>query len=116
MTNAPELPVLQHVYDLILWFTPRLNKFPRDHKFMLGDRLQKSLLELLEGIIRARYRRDRLEILEHLNTELNVLRYQVRLCFDLKLLDERRFEYASGRIDGVGAELGAWIKHQKAAR
>lgn len=30
---ATELPVIQHTYDLILWFVPILNRLPRDHKF-----------------------------------------------------------------------------------
>ena len=32
MPADPELPIIQHVYDLILWYVPRLNKFPRDYK------------------------------------------------------------------------------------
>lgn len=55
MATQNELPIIQRVYDLILWYVPRLNKLPRDHKFMLGDRIQGSLYGLLEGLIRARY-------------------------------------------------------------
>lgn len=116
MTESGELPVLQRTYDLILWYFPRINKFPRDHKFILGDRIQKGLLDLLEGIIRARYRRDRLDLLEEVNTSLNVIRYETRLCLDFRLLDERRYEYVSGLINQIGVELGAWIKQQKRIR
>ena len=38
-----ELPIIQHVYDLILWYVQRLNKFPRDFKFLLADRIQAGL-------------------------------------------------------------------------
>ena len=52
-----DLPVIQRMYDLILWYAPFLNKLPRDHKFVLGDRIQAALYGILEGLIRARYAR-----------------------------------------------------------
>lgn len=91
MSQSDDLPIIQRVYDLILWYVPRLNKFPRDHKFMIGDRIQNALYGLLEGLIRARYVQDKLFLLEALNTELEVLRYQTRLCRDFALLDVRRY-------------------------
>ncbi len=35
--NEAELPIIQRTYDLILWYVPRINKFSRDFKFVLGD-------------------------------------------------------------------------------
>jgi len=108
-----ELPIIQRTYDLILWYVPRLNKFPRNFKFVLGDRVQNTLYTFLEGLIRARYRRSKLELLERLNAELDVLRYQTRLCKDLQMLDTRRYEYVSGLINEIGENLGGWIKQQR---
>ena len=113
MKQSNELPIIQRVYDLILWYVPRLNKLPRDHKFMLGDRIQASLYGLLEGLIRARYAREKLALLEPLNTELEVLRYQTRLCKDFELLDARRFEHVSKLINEIGENLGGWIRQQR---
>ncbi len=86
------LSIIQHTYDLILWFVPRVNKFPRDHKFIIGDRIQHTLYDLLTHLIRARFALDRLAALESINAELEVLRYKTRLCVDMKLLDARRYE------------------------
>jgi hypothetical protein len=61
-----ELPIIQKTYDLILWYVPLLNRLPRDHKFTLGDRLVKGLYDFLEGLIRARYARDKKALLEEL--------------------------------------------------
>lgn len=111
--SVPDLPIIQKTYDLILWYVPRLNKFPRDTKFVLGDRIQATLYGFLEGLIRARYRRDKLDLLEGLNAELDVLRFQTRLCVDLKLLDLRRYEHASGLMNEIGEGLGGWIRQQR---
>ena len=74
------LSIIQHVYDLILWYVPRVNKFPRDHKFIVGDRIQRTLYDLLERLIRARYSKDCASMLESINAEIEVIRYQTRLC------------------------------------
>ena len=108
-----ELPIIQQMYDLILWYVPRLNKFPRNYKYALGDRIQAQLYTLLEGLIRARYASDKLGVLEQLNVELEVARYQTRLCKDLDLLDTRRFEHVSKLLNGIGANLGGWIRQQR---
>lgn len=47
----PELPIIQKAYDLIKWYVPLLNRLPRDHKFMLGDRITSRRYELLERLI-----------------------------------------------------------------
>ena len=108
-----ELPVIQKTYDLIQWYVPILNRLPRDHKFALGDRIVTSLYNLLEGLIRARYSRGKLAQLGMLNTELNVLRYQSRLLLDFQLLSVKRFEYLARQFDGIGIDLGGWIKQQQ---
>ena len=74
-----ELPIIQRTYDLILWYIPRINKFPRDYKFVLGDEMQRGLYGLLGSLIRARYSRDKIGLLETMNADIEVLRYQTRL-------------------------------------
>ncbi|MEO1743839.1 MAG: diversity-generating retroelement protein Avd [Cyanobacteria bacterium J06629_9] len=107
-----ELPIIQKTYDLVKWYVPILNRLPRDHRFMLGDRMIAGLYELLENLVTARYERDKLARLKRLNGRLDVLRYQTRLLLDLELMSARRYEYASQLINGVGVELGGWIRYQ----
>ncbi len=114
MKNPPkELPIIQKTYDLILWYVPHLNRLPRDHKFMLGNRLIEGMYELLEGLIEARYASEKLPQLESLNSLLDVIRYQTRLLKDFDLLDLRRYEFVSRLIDEIGRNLGGWIGQQK---
>lgn len=114
MSGAQELPIIQKTYDLVLWAVPLLNKLPRNYKFALGDRIQATLYSFLEGLIRARYAREKISLLENLNAELDVVRYQFRLCHDLALVDVRRYEYASRAINDIGRNLGGWLRSQRA--
>jgi len=108
-----ELSIIQKTYDLIKWFIPLLNKLPRDHKFNLGDRMISELYQVLEGLIIARYSKEKLPILEMLNTKLEILRYQTRLLYDFELINVKRYEYVSTLQNEIGIELGAWVKQQR---
>lgn len=112
-----ELPVIQKTYDLIKWYVPILNRLPRVHRFGLGERMVKTLYDLLEGLIQARYiQKNKLYKLEVLNTNLDVLRYQTRLLFDFELLSIKRYEYAGRQLQGIGQELGGWIRYQRSKK
>jgi|ETNmetMinimDraft_25_1059894.scaffolds.fasta_scaffold808579_1 hypothetical protein len=57
MGNEPA--AVTRAYQLILWAIPQINKYPRDHRFTLGDRTINHLYELLELLVQASYTRDR---------------------------------------------------------
>ncbi|MGH6897203.1 MAG: type II toxin-antitoxin system prevent-host-death family antitoxin [Geminicoccaceae bacterium] len=43
----------------MLWLVPTVEKFPRSQKFLLGDRIQSTALDVLERLIEATYTRGR---------------------------------------------------------
>ena len=45
-------------YQFLLWLGPTLEKFPKSHKFTLGDRIQNQALDVLEALIEATYTRE----------------------------------------------------------
>jgi hypothetical protein len=46
------LPIIQKTYDLIQWYIPILNRLPRNHKYLLGNRIITGLYDLLDGLLR----------------------------------------------------------------
>ncbi len=108
-----ELPIIQKTYDLIKWYIPILNRLPRDHKFLLGDRMITGLYDLLDDLIIAKYAPNKLAKLESLNSRLDILRHQTRLLIDFGLIKVQRYEYAGQLINDIGTDLGGWIKQQR---
>ncbi|MBP0022542.1 MAG: diversity-generating retroelement protein Avd [Roseofilum sp. SID2] len=108
-----ELSIIQKTYDLIKWYVPILNRLPRTHKFLLGDRMIRGLYDLLETLIIAQYESEKLKILIPLNSRLQILRYQTRLLRDFDLISVERYEYVGGLMNDIGKELGGWIKQQQ---
>ena len=108
-----ELPIIQKTYDFTLWFVPILNRLPRDHKFMLGNRMIQGIYEVLELLMLAQYAQAKVGLLQAANPKIGVLRYQTRLLLDFQLMNERRYEYAVKQLNSIGTDLGSWIKQRK---
>jgi len=105
-----ELTVITKTYDFILWSCHHTGKFPRNHRFVLGERIERNLYDLLELLIRAKYSRQRQPLLEQANLVLEILRFQVRLAKDLQCLKVESYGFAAKAIDEIGRLVGGWLK------
>jgi hypothetical protein len=54
-----ELVVIDKAYHLLIWCSERIAKFPRSHRFTVGQRLEGRMAQVLEGLLRAKYSRER---------------------------------------------------------
>ena len=59
MKKDQELIVITKTYDLILWSCNHTSRFPRNHRFVLGERIERNLYGLLETLIAAKYTKNR---------------------------------------------------------
>lgn len=109
-------PVLEKTYQFLVWLMPTVEKFPRAHKFTLGERTQALALTVLEGLIEANYRRERGAILAQVNMNLEKLRFLFRLASDLHCIDLRRYEFAARQLDEIGRMVGGWMKAVRAEK
>lgn len=103
-------PALERAYQFLVWLLPTLDRFPRRQKFLLGDRIETTALDVLDGLVEATYTRSRGRLLETVNLRLDKLRLLLRLAHELELLDHRRYEHAARGIDEIGRLVGGWIK------
>ena len=103
-------PALESMYRFVLWLAPAVDGFPRRQKFLLGDRLQTTALDVLERLIEATYTRDRQTHLAAANLGIEKLRFLFRLAKDLRHLDMRRYTYAARALDETGRLIGGWRK------
>lgn len=107
--RTDELTVITKTSDLILWSCNHTGKF-RNHRFVLGERIERNLYDLLETLIRAKYIRQRHELLEQANLVLEILRFQMRLAKDLQCLKVESYGFAAKAIDEIGKLVGGWLK------
>ena len=108
--KSDELVVITKVYDLILWSCNHTSRFPRNHRFVLGERIERNLYELLETLIQAKYSRDRQSLLDGANLKLEILRFQMRLAKDLDCVKLKSYEFASQAMEEIGRLVGGWAR------
>ena len=111
MEEGPK--IVTKAYDVTSWLLQQVNAFPRTYRFVLGDRIATTALEVLEGLVDASHLRDKRAVLGSVNLKLERLRYLIRMSKDLEILSLRKYEYAAREINEVGAMLGGWLKQQR---
>jgi len=108
--ETEELLVIQKLYDYLVWISPLINRFPRDRKFTIGDRILNRLYDVLEDLIKAKYRRNnKIDLLEQANVSLEIVRFYQRLILSDNLWNKQRYAFASKSVNEVGFLLGKWV-------
>jgi hypothetical protein len=102
-------------YQFLAWLAPTIEKFPKSHKFTVGDRIETIALDVLEALIEGTYTKERTQHLRRANLGIEKLRFLLRLAADLRLLDRRRYEHAARTLDETGRLIGGWMKAHSAS-
>ena len=107
-----ENSILVKTYELNKLLIQQLRHFPRDQKFLLGDRILQLSGDLLERYIEAYYlpKAEKPPILRSANIQLEKLRYFFRLCFELGFINSTRLKQWNELTLDIGRMTGAWIK------
>lgn len=71
---------LEAMMQFLQWLIPTLDKLPRSQKFLLGDRMQGTALDVLERLIEATYSKAREQHLGAANLGIEKLRFLFRIC------------------------------------
>lgn len=109
---SKELKVISDFYDFMLWTIRHTEKFPRHHRYSLGVAIENRLQKLLGLLLKAKYSRDKTELLNEANIELEILRFQIRLAKDLKVLPVKSHGYSAKVMESIGSQIGGWIKKE----
>lgn len=114
MTPASHLPVaISDCHQLLAWIIPHLDTFPRIRRYTLGERLEQTLLVVLEQLLEAAYQRPshKVEGLQLANRKLAVARHLWRLGYELKACSFRTYHHGAELMVGVGRQIGGWQRH-----
>jgi hypothetical protein len=96
-----ELIVINKTYDKILWSCNHTSEFPRNHRFVLGERIERDLYGLLETLIAAKYTKNRQRLLEEEELNLEILRFRMWLAKNLQCLKVENYTLAARSIDEI---------------
>lgn len=103
-------PVVEKHYKLILWMLPKIANFPKDQRFLLADRIERILLDILEMLIEAVYSKERKGILIKINLKLDSLRFMMRIAKDMKYVNINAYDFFCQSVLEIGRMVGGWMR------
>lgn len=76
------------------------------------------MLELLELIMSASQltKTEKLLVLQNASVKLDLIKVLIRLCKDLKILDNKKYLALQSSLQEIGRMLGGWIKASSKTR
>jgi len=113
---AEEMIIFTRTYDFLSWVLPLAEKFPRNQRFVVTQRLQNATLNFQESIIEANALRGllRVEKLRLADAELRKVRLYLRLCEKWKWISAGQYRHVSEMVVEIGKLLGGWLKQSLA--
>ena len=85
-----ELPVYRDTYTLLLKVFEATKSFPREYKYSLGQDMKRDCMELVRYIYKANRAQVKTEHLEAYLEQFEILKLELRLCYDLKVIGLRQ--------------------------
>jgi hypothetical protein len=114
MENELKLPeIVEQYYDYCTWVIPKISRFQKDQRYMLGNLMETKSLQILDLLIESALIKEPFQKKEKLyqaNMNLQQLRYYFRIAGTIKLLNLKSVNYAAKLIDDVGKRIGLWQK------
>lgn len=105
------LPVYRDTYKLLLLLFRLTRDFQREYKYTLGQDIKRDTMQLVRHIYRANQSGgDRRQHLTEFADDFELVKLQVRLCLDLKLIGKDAFAEVTMLMEEVGRQITGWSK------
>jgi len=103
-----DLQVFKDVYVLVQKIFLFTQEFPREYKYTLGQDMKRDSIQLVRSIYRANKTKDKVIYLEQFLDDFELLKLEIRLSVDLKILSIRRQSELSELIASIGKQIVGW--------
>ena len=111
-TNNKSLKIYQKYLELIYYSNDIVRKYPKCENFALVKEIKNSLyigLRNLMYAIKTYNKNDKLNFLNELDINLNLLKVQTRLSYRYKYISMQNYQSWSNLITDICNMLGGWI-------
>ncbi len=110
-----DVPIIHKTYELYRALHDQQKTIPKMERYTLWQRAENAALDVLQGLLHIAYispdrRLDRLTVV---SAELDIVRVFLRLAFDVKAINQKRYIFFQEALDEIGRMLGGWIKSLK---
>ena len=113
MVLYSELPVYRDSYELLLSVYRLTSGFAHEYKYSLGQDMKRDALALFRHLYHANRAADKSAHLDSFLEDFELLKLELRICMDLKLLPLKKMAQLSELMDSIGRQTTAWRNKSK---
>lgn len=86
--------------------------FPKQEKYTLGQKIETTILESLELIVSATFlpKNQKFTIIRKASDKTDLLKYLIRLAYETKSINAKKYIILEGKIIEIGKIIGGWMK------
>lgn len=84
----------------------------RPAKYTLGEKIDCLFLDALELILSAGYtpKEQKYHLLQKLSVKIDALKFFIKLLWEIKSLDNKKYAALSAPLAEIGKMIGGWLK------
>ena len=113
MARSDTLPIFIDTYQFVKEIYQITHKFSREYKYCLGEQINRDVLQLLYHIFQANHKKeDRTKELEAFMSSLDMVRVELRLAHDMRVIETRQIAHLSQFLDRIIKQATAWRKYE----
>lgn len=107
-----DLPIIHKLIGGYKLWQEFLPNFPKTSRYSLGAKIDSLFIEMLELIFIACYtkRGQKLSHIENAIIKLDLLKFFLRISWEIKALDNKKYTVLSEQLDEIGRMIGGWAK------
>ena len=107
-----DISIIHKTYRFYLHLYSYTNTFPKKDRYTIGQKCENITLEILELLFLANSKQNqqKLSLLNQIDIKLKILKTLIRLCFDIKAIDQKKYLLLQERLQEIGKMLGGWLK------
>lgn len=111
--DAEDLPVFVKWMDFLKWLLNATEKFPKKARYTHVVRINDIALDVVEGLVEARYSKAKIAHLMKVNLNLEKIRMLLRISYESRFMPHDAYKQAIFGINDVGRMIGGWMRQQK---
>jgi hypothetical protein len=106
------VPLVQKICEFYRFFHESLKNFPKQEKYGLGQKIENVIIETLELTLAATYstRENKGTIIHKVSNKIDLLKYLVRLAYETKSLNLKRYLALEEKLIEMGKMVGGWLR------
>ena len=112
MSNQ-HIPLYYKLYQLIKFLYQRVNNFPKQYKYTLGESILELSWRCLDLVLEANTlpNKEKYPKILELSTTFDKLKIRLRMAQEINLISKRQFVHIQTYdIKEIGEMIGGWLK------